>query len=894
MERSDFRQPLQEVDTGVIGAFGGLSSASTSLTGNITHAQKLTNAFVNKRNEITRRTGSSIVSSVPSVADPQFINSLFFTFDNQNYLIYRNDVNLVISSLSASGAVVDTKTKVNAFSSPNENTSFSVVVENLNCFVLCASRSRIITILCLLKRDANVISLVTPTTPVVSLSNFPSGSVTTANKAFLYNSKGVNLPVVALVQTSFSFAFTTATTFVDVPGENPKVHLCFVCRGTSAAYYPGSYLYGTALRKNIVPLDVNVAIPENLSSNPILNEPSTQRLEVNTTVAYRTNSASPTLYTRVFNNKPATETEYEFSDGSYRVDPNVLSVRSSSFISFGALESTTDSTFVYLFRLRSTAVVLPNYFVQRSKLIVHVNRVLFTPLYSDSNLTNVVDDTLSVDFVRVNTPTSPGINPASVVEMFYSTLSSVLASSIVDLSRETVTIFIDDFYSIPIYGLSAASNVGGLSYPTIVQTVGNRVVMTGFSNRVAVSASDWDYRGIGWNNFQVSSIDFSETSAYLLSITQSTSSINFALSVNGVLILGTDRGVYRVSGDNANAPPNARSANVSRISNEVVSNQNAATVYKNRIFFVSLNGLYTIAFADENQELNATPISTEVSDYFTNNLANSISYSEFYRAFIIGFANTNELLLYFLESETYAIFRLGCNGTVRVIPSLDGYQLTIPTTTTGSHVLFAAWDKTATDISNVSSLPALSNLLPLSQSFLETPSVSTLVTPSELLDSVNPSLRQSYGYNSIRALSGSVVVAEGIGVNLPIRIISSLVTKAFMPTKLLAANRVRAVCLLISGSGSAISKVVYNSQDYNDRLTELIPFAVDASSGYNGESLLNYQFFSRQSVVGDCVNVTLGVNGISEAWALAIVWDGQLKIHGYQFDTSSKKRRRLR
>lgn len=318
-------------------------------------------------------------------------------------------------------------------------------------------------------------------------------------------------------------------------------------------------------------------------------------------------------------------------------------------------------------------------------------------------------------------------------------------------------------------------------------------------------------------------------------------------------------------------------------------------IYNNRVFYVSKNGLYALEFNRDNEEVNALPLSTEVSDYFSRFTATDITYSEFYRGFLISFAETSTVLVYLLETETFTTFRLATAASVKVTPTLDGYQMTIDTTTAGiNHVLFCNWDNSTTDISNATTaLPALSNLTPANQTYTEVSQPNVLTTPAELLDTLNPNIRQSYGKGSARAIKGTVAIAEGTLSNNPLPIISAMVTKAFSQSKLIAGNRVRAINLLLAGSGAAKAKVVYQAVDYNDRATEVTSISIDSTVGYRGEGLLNYAYVE-QTPVGDNVNVRIRFFGITEAWELAVVWDGTLSILGYQFDTSSKKRGRLR
>ena len=179
------------------------------------------------------------------------------------------------------------------------------------------------------------------------------------------------------------------------------------------------------------------------------------------------------------------------------------------------------------------------------------------------------------------------------------------------------------------------------------------------------------------------------------------------------------------------------------------------------------------------------------------------------------------------------------------------------------------------------------------QTFSPVSAPNTLKTPAELLVTLDPTIVQTYGYDNARTTLGSTTVSDGVVNNSIVPIVSAFVSKDFSQSNLLGANRVRAINLLAKGSGAAKIRVVYQSQDYNDHLPDVQSFAIDSSAGYSGESLLNYQY-AEQSPVGDTANIRLRVTGVSEAWAVAVIWTGTLSWLGFQFDSSAKKKGRLR
>jgi hypothetical protein len=898
--RARVREVLDDADVQVVGGFGGLSTATRAANSNVNMQHKLINAYVSKRNEIQRRAGSKVVLPIQGNATTtaQSDSAYSFVFTGVNYLLIKSGVALRLVSLDASGNFLSEIVKLNVFlnRSVNEQATFTTVIEDNTCFVLIATKSTELTVITLLNRDYVVDTVPSTTQYTANITQFPSATIGT-QKIFTYNSAGVCLPLSAVFNSGFVLTFTTSAVHNLQIGERGFVHYAFVNVCNSAAYYPGSYLYNTALRKNLVPLDVNVQMPNDLVANPVLTEPPLQPLNIESYQLYKTNNATATKYNKVATRQPATVDDWDFSDGSYRVDPSVFTNQSSAFAAFGALQTPTTDTRVFCFRLRSLSSVLPTpTFCTLSRLTLTVDKFPYAGTYYAQNGSVITNDLTSVDQFSLARTNNPGVSLSSVVEIVYRLPTTRSNNVAVDLSENISPVIIDDFNYIPLYGYTGISFLGTATFPPIVQSVGNRVVLTGLNNRMSVSNADWLYRGISWNNFQVSTISFSATSAYQIVLTQDTSIISAVLSVNGVLLVASDSGIYRVSGTAPNQPPNAQLANVSRVSNEVVSRQDNIIVYNNQVFYTSTNGLYSLEYNRETEEIMPTPVSQEVSNLFTPG-ATGLIYSNFYRSLIMSFNGVDDLLVYNLETETFAQFRIAGNASVKINQTLDGFKAVVPSTVSGqSTIFYCVWDSGTVDFANIGTfvIPT-NNLIGTSQTFFPSPSLSRLVTPAELLSTINPALVQSYQSNSVRVIgSNSVLITEVSVTNAPLPVISAFVTKNFAPPKLIAANRIRAVNLLVGGSGAAKVSVAYQAVDYNDRVPETKNIAINSTDGYRGESLLNYAYESEQTSVGSPINVRIRTAGISEAFEIAVVFDGTLVFVGYQIDSSAKKRGRLR
>jgi hypothetical protein len=249
----------------------------------------------------------------------------------------------------------------------------------------------------------------------VDIANFPSGDVLTQDNTWLFNASNTFIPVTSLSQSGFRLSTTVAAPHGFSLFNQVKSHSFFVCRGRPANYYPGNYLYNVGLRRNSVTLDVNVEIPAPLAANPILNETANQRLDISSIIPYKTNSAAAVKYTRVFDNKPNSVDDWEFSDGGYiPSDPNIFTTRTPSFIAFGALEAGGASRRVPMMRLRQV-LTAPNVNKSVSEQFAFVDLAPANPTFYLSN--GVVTTTNNVFFFSFETSDKPGISLSAVVEL---------------------------------------------------------------------------------------------------------------------------------------------------------------------------------------------------------------------------------------------------------------------------------------------------------------------------------------------------------------------------------------------------------------------------------------------------------------------------------------------
>lgn len=887
-ERFSLREVREDPDLQQIGSFAGLSSASYQVTGDVLFAHRLINARITDRNEVVTRRGTRITTYLANQASAEANNvSIYrFTFDNINYAVTKSGTSVFLDLYRADGTTTHFIVKTGVFSAraSSEKATFSTVIEGNTCYVLMATPSDTLRVLTILRRDL-ALTTATGSSLVGTINNYPNANILNNNNTFVINENNAHIPTSTISQTTFTLTITTASPHGLTTASIPRVHSVFWQTTRPANYYPGNYLYQPVIRRNVVSfVDTTVRVPVELYSNPLISEPKEQRLDIDTLICYSTSSATASLFPRVFTRQPTVANQWDFADGNTYLggNPNVFTVRTPAFVQFGALQTTTPANSpqpILMFRSRDI-VLVPGASIPISDIKAYVDRVLNTPAYQDSAGTVIVSGVPTYfTYARAN---SPGINTSAVVELIHQSTGTEL-----DLTPSGATVVVGDGFTIPLYGYGDIANVRTLRFPNKVITVGNRVLLSGLDNRVHFSNSNWTYRGISWNNFQVSSINFSSSSAFSIAVGQESSRVISIASVNGVIIVATDNGIFRLSGDSANQPPSATNTNIGRVASEVMSSVDSLLIINNKVLYASSNGLFQLEYSRDNEEITPTPMSTAVTDFFSQPV-DVLMYSPTYRALILSFLNTNSLLFYSMESETWSEFKFAFQARPILCQSFDGVAFAFPRNDNANFNMHqTVWDMSYTsDLQNTALIAPNTSILSRTATVTTTPTdVSTLVTPTEMLSNLNANVRMAFGSNHAVVDSGSAVVNEYAGGSIAAPIRAFLVTKDYFGNKLIRASRVRNLVLILTGTGTLTSRLLL-SDDF--RAAEYDVTIVNPS----GQVQPGAEFASR-TVTGDTASVRLRFMGSSEYWAVGVELDTNLRLLGWQFDTSVKKRGRL-
>lgn len=880
------REILENPDAQLISSFGGLSSASGNATGDIVYQDKLINAFVNKRGEISTRCGSQ-VNSVLSMFENSTGNGVQkFTFDNTNYMVVKagNSVYLLATKDGVNYTTYRSYNAVLSGNAANDKPSFAIKIEGDYCHVLLACANSQMISVTIVKSSLSNVSI-TGNTMSANLRVPVTGSVITASNSLIRQGSLLFQPTTATHNNASISVTSSNVSQIDI--SKPIIHHSFfVLRFTDAQYLPGLYFNNSAVRKNQIPLDVNVSIPQELRDNPIVNEP-TQLLDRETLQVYEGTNKR----TKVSNRQPANSNEWDFSDGGYLSGVGMFTNQSPAFVSFGGFSTMAtngSATTISLYRLRqviagSSTNVFPGGLT--GNLRTFVDKALVTPVYYDSNMNVIATNGVRPRYFGFP---NTNVNLAAVVELVdvTPTLLGTSFTTVVNLDPNDGAIVIGDTYVIPLYGYSF--NVKDGIYPSAIAFVGNRLVMASRDSRVIYSSANWSYRGISFNNCQISTIGFNETSAFSVNVGQATSVIMAFKSINGVVVVGTDTGVYRISSStNAARPANATDAVASKISSEIVTNSDCFSVFDNRVYYISSNGLYSLEYSNEASELVNSSMSTNVSDKFAS--ANSLSYVEELRSFLVSFNNSNEILALNVDSNSWYTIKFATSAKAIVFD--DCFLFSVPGES-AVYLLVCSFSRTLnTDLLNLNN-PSVT-LPKRSVTITHMPTnVDALVCPAEFVQTMTTNkVALASGDNHVRLIGADSLLLTENDTNV---ISAYLVTKAFFGGRLDQSSRVSSVSLMCAGVGSVSATIVHPSNDYVDRSSSITTWQF-TSSTYQGEPMLNaaYPTYSIRTNAGDTNVLTLRQLGIQERWQLGIKLS-DVRLLGMQFITNVKSRKRLR
>lgn len=910
-ERFKTRDITQELDNPVIASFAGLSSASLNSTADVIYADKLTNCYVDKNGEIRRRAGSNAMQGLSwSLLSGNSHEVHQFRYDNITYVLVRTGIQLSLFFVDTAGNYYPTCFFNNVFrdASGAEKASYATVVDGNQCHILIATASTQLISFTILSRRA-VVNGKSGDIVYFDIENFPIANNITADNSVMFTDAGFFVDSVSVTQAAAAIAYTGTTAGIATVsiGDGVRLHAYYWLRYADAQYLPGLYFYNTQVRRNAVAADVNVQIPVELADNPLYGEPP-MNLDIHSIQLSINNNATPTFSNWMAgSNKPVLEDDWQFSDGSYLpASPNLFTKRTPAYVSYGALQAVATNTTVFMHRFRRVMVGGGRSNPPEAQDL----EMYYDAELADKTLANVgisaivTGSNLAHYWAALNWDSVsgyyefPGVNLAAVVELVFTNVDgagSAAVANIANMGSRYPFITIGNGYCVPLYGYYALADVRNHKYPNQVLAVGNRVVLTGKDNLIGISHADWTFRGFSFNNFQVSSFDFNTNSAFYVRLTQGVSRITALTTVNGVMAIGTDAGIFRVSGETANLPPTADSAIVSKVSSEVVPDSECFMVYENKVFYASRNGFFQLEYSQEVDELQNRSMSSHISNYFTGATPSAITFSQTLRSFVIGFMAFNSLLVFNVDSLTWYTIHLSSTLRPRVNQTFDGFVLKTVNDSADNYILICTWDSSAdTDLRYLGGwsagvFPALSVTITEADT-----DVSALSTPAEMMQSLAPPgvrILQGYGQNTARVVGqASVQITEHSGGKQPMPFYAYFVSKAFFDS-FFRSHRVRNLHLLLVGSGQIQTTIAFPTDDYRDRIIELNTYSLGEVNPYAGEPLLNNEYVTRNPV-GDTKNLRIRLLGISEAWQLCIRFLSGVRLAGLQFTSSRKSTRR--
>jgi hypothetical protein len=891
--------------------FKGMATAGGNYGADNSYLESLTNAYVTQDGSLVRRPGSTFLYGVDNTSlAPEIFQ---FQFKGFRWFLHRFGVDfrvyrvLETNGIPYSVDVAFTKNNVLRTASATEPATYAVVVKGNYCHVLIATASTQLVSISLTARDITWATLPTGTTATATLTPwFTPNFCTNTNTRLLTSGSVAFQPTTTVSQATTTATFTWSTRPAEVVvGAKATMFACFWMRFCDATFYPGSALFDTALRRNSVPLDVNVQLPDSLSSNPIFNEPL-QDLDYETYRVFDTNVTNAPRQTKVTNRQPVTNVTWDFGDGSYRVASGQLSNRTPNFIAYGGLLAGGNiNTRVYVARLRTILIAGFSYPSISDMGVFSDKLQTFTPSWHlfDGNQIGVGEP--KYISASSNTFVAPGVNQESVVELIYrfnasgtAALTGNTVNDFVDISPDADRHVIADGIMCPLYGYNLVTTTKSFSFPNVVRIVGNRLVLCGNGASILVSSADWNYRGITFNNCQVSTQDFGENSAYLVTLAQSTANVVDVLNVNGVLVCVTSDGVFTVAGRERTSPPNAVTAIVTRLTDQVFR-RDCTYVLDNTVYLANINGLFKLNYIRESDKNVLEPLSLAVESLFRQEVTQGdpsnfteplrVTYSRSHNSLLLQMQGRRKLLTYNMRSESWSYTQVAVPLQSTIFPTLDGFVFA-----TGAFHIVVSFDRFKTiDLDGISFLVSYT-LLANTQTVLAA-SVSEplagMVSPPELVNFYTTANNVVPAFNGrVRAVGGNCVLTETVAGNVSKPIIASAVTKVIYTDKLQRAQRLREVHLLVQKPGTVRVAVVPNSSTNSTQLLQTTTFVINnhGQVTFSGDKAKA----TTDIPVGNTVVARLSCLGIDEAFSVAFEL-GATEVSGLQVNTSAKSLSKL-
>lgn len=647
------------IDSSVVGFVG--EDTSPNLLVNINELNEATNVVVGGRGRIDLRKGTTLslyVNTVDENARTGFNIYKVNAFNTKIAIAKIGTSFAVLRDNNGFNSVLSVKSNIinNSLSgTPGLFTSY--LDDNKLFFIwLCSSCQPLVFIV------TNVNAIITSASASGITATINEGApannyLNSNNTALLNGSDYVSFSSLSQTNTTIT---ATGVNLTFTVGQVCKCLYVFYGRGCDASVYPVNYIYQSAVRRNSVPLDVNVSIPNELTGSFIKNE-SLPNINSKPYNVFRSSALPLTEAVKVSTQTPATDNEWDFSDGSYRPAAGQRTVRADGTIAFGALEAGGNVVRVHFNRQRELQVnnKIP---VPQASLYTYLDKTAVTPTYYDSSHTVTVDNPT---FFTVN------LAQGNVIEVVYTINNTTVAvpdQRVIDLSLSRP--IINDTIVVPFYGLSLMSKVSSNSYPVLATTLGNRLYMTDtFSGLLFGSNNNWSYRGISFNNFQLDTVEFSSTSVVNIRLDADIIGLS---SAGNSLIAATQGGIYRVF--SSQGLPTADTLTIRKVSDKVISHNRLLSVdYK--LYVVDNESLYQINYNRDSDDLSTEDVCPALSSVLSKYTPTYLAYSNYYNSLLVGF-NNNFVYMFDTNKNTLTKLGVAAGGNHRLYKTIDG--LTIP------------------------------------------------------------------------------------------------------------------------------------------------------------------------------------------------------------------------
>ncbi|MBD2200152.1 MULTISPECIES: hypothetical protein [Calothrix] len=598
--------------------FGGLNTTASPLNTPYEDSPYLLNTIVDISGNVHKRKGTRLLYRSVVESYGNYITG-FTTGLNYNLVVCKRGTDLLLFEvLNDVVSLVMTKANVWDNSAKDIKPSTTSTSEVEPRLIMCTGVNKPVQLLF---------------TEQQAIQTSTSTSIAFTNAARFINASSSNCLVFVnrVKATGVTFSYSSGTlTLSNLPntvnGDVIDIVLITWQWWAEAQAWKGDRFFKSTSRFNSTATDQNVKVPDSLITD--LSNRRIQAGEYNLIPYKNSKRAVGAAYTKSSTRQPSTADEFAFGDGSiYVYNTNNQVNPSPYYLTFGALQSPSDASTVYINRRRDCKFN-NNTALQAQYFDVYVDNSKSSVVYSSSDPSDAVygscyafnDDTGTlgtsnsslvhgITFEAYNL----GIAATSTIEVANNQIKHIGSSAV-----NTLFNYNDGSY-VMVYGLGNTADYNNGFYPSVVSIYQNRLVFSGFTHRpLTILFSNIDDSVVPSKYYMSFSItDDSQliTDAFDVVINSRPDDRVVALvEWQASLFVLTRYACFRLTGGNQPLSPSSRFVNF--VSNTGIVNANCWARTDFSVLYLSDTGLYDLTPLVENGEYQVRERSIKIRDKF--------------------------------------------------------------------------------------------------------------------------------------------------------------------------------------------------------------------------------------------------------------------------------------